>query len=735
MNCRNKFYFLLSICIVLFSAQSAFADDVGITKVRLIQKNDSTYLLEIDITSQLAWAIKAPIFPDRFQVSELEFITQSGWIVVQATVTTSGESLSAEDEILLPWFRNGADITAHWIDGSLYQGLFLRSLEGIHVPISLLMQTDKTLSEVCEEHFLIGLEHFFFKGIHLLFVFILALFVHSRWLFKILLYYSFGQALSLILFDLGIPGFDLLFIDLMGVVLIFMLSYAAIKQKPINQYSILIFLFGLLHGLAFAQELFALELQLDQRLPALFMFNIAIDLGNYVFALLLFILFKLFVKSPIAKNILVYGGGVLSVVLLLILFQENVLAGKANVLNISDSNIATQFSLPTSPTQQTGGKQQTGAKKLTNPIMAYLSVEPYEVRMEILIKARSAVRFLGVDDKGMVIISIESLESIKNGILGTFQKANSISIDGNEVEPNLTRADFVTLGPAGVILRTSPVVENLDNGILGLTLVYETEELANNISVDWKLFSEDVQKIEATTIDPFGGSTRILSPQNSILKWKRRLSGYKVPVIEEIAIEKYQLPVISIILFLIVLILFLVTKKKMMRLFSRPVFLGVIGISFLLYPFMRFSVELPFSILPKPSIKRTEVILNGLLTNVYRSFDIRNESEIYDRLSISVVGDQLSQIYLESRRLLELENRGGARARIDEVDILEVNSIESTENGGLVINSIWKVSGSVNHYGHTHYRQNINNAIIFVLPVDDAWKIKSIEIIDEQRIL
>ncbi|UCH65595.1 MAG: HupE/UreJ family protein [Ignavibacterium sp.] len=734
MLAQNKIYFLLLAAVLLY-ASPASADDVGITKARLIQKNDSSYVFEVDVTRQLVWAIKAPIFPDRFQVTELEFITQAGWIVVQATATTSGEPLSPDDEILLPWFRNGADITAQWLDGSLYQGLFLRSLEGIHVPISLLMPTTKTPSEVCVEHFTIGLEHFLFKGVHLLFVLVLALFAASRNLFKILLYYFFGQAISLILYELGVSGFDLLFVDVMGVVLIFMLAYAVLKEKPIQQYYFLIFLFGALHGLAYSSELSSFELELDQRLPALFMFNIAIDLCNYILGSLLFFVIKVFIKNPKTKNVLAYGSGILSVVLLIILFQENIFAGKTDVLNIRDTKLATQFSLPTSPTQQPGGQQQTGARKLTSSIMAYLTVEPYEVRMEILIQAREAVRFLGVNDKGMGSIPVASLEPVKNGILGTYQKINSISIDGNQADPILTRADFVTLGPAGVILRTDPVAESLDNGIIGLTLVYETNDLANNISVDWKLFSESVQKVEATTIDPFGGATRMLSPDDNTLHWKQRLIGYKVPVIEEITVEQQQLPIISIILFAMVLILFLISKRNALKLIGRPVLLSVAGIAFILYPFSRISVELPFSIAPKPSEERTAIILEGLLTNVYRSFDIRNESDIYDRLSISVIGDQLSQIYLESRRLLELENRGGARARIDEVEIIDINSVEATNDGGLEIDGIWKVSGSVNHYGHTHYRQNINQASINIIADEGAWKILQMNMIDEKRVL
>ena len=43
-------------------------------------------------------------------------------------------------------------------------------------------------------------------------------------------------------------------------------------------------------------------------------------------------------------------------------------------------------------------------------------------------------------------------------------------------------------------------------------------------------------------------------------------------------------------------------------------------------------------------------IVDGLLTNVYRSFYLRDESTIYDRLAITTSGDQLTDIYLEMKK-------------------------------------------------------------------------------------
>jgi hypothetical protein len=94
-----------------------------------------------------------------------------------------------------------------------------------------------------------------------------------------------------------------------------------------------------------------------------------------------------------------------------------------------------------------------------------------------------------------------------------------------------------------------------------------------------------------------------------------------------------------------------------------------------LYPFVSFPVDLPWVSQWKPSAERTSVILDGLLTNVYRAFDVRDENRVYDRLAMSVTGDQLTQIYLQNRQSLELENRGGARANVDEVDILAINKV------------------------------------------------------------
>jgi hypothetical protein len=83
---------------------------------------------------------------------------------------------------------------------------------------------------------------------------------------------------------------------------------------------------------------------------------------------------------------------------------------------------------------------------------------------------------------------------------------------------------------------------------------------------------------------------------------------------------------------------------------------------------------------------------------------------------------------------MALENRGGARAKVDEVDILEVFEVERSGDLGIRADAMWTVRGSVNHFGHTHYRQNQYRALVSFVNEDGIWKISAIEPIEEIRI-
>ena len=126
-------------------------------------------------------------------------------------------------------------------------------------------------------------------------------------------------------------------------------------------------------------------------------------------------------------------------------------------------------------------------------------------------------------------------------------------------------------------------------------------------------------------------------------------------------------------------------------------------------------------------------VFETLHRNIYRAFDYRREEKIYDTLERSVSGDLLERIYLETRKGLELANQGGARAKVKDIELVEI-STRSGDDGAFVAEAIWNVYGSVGHWGHIHQRSNRYVAELDITPIDDIWKLTGLEIIDEQRL-
>jgi len=157
--------------------------------------------------------------------------------------------------------------------------------------------------------------------------------------------------------------------------------------------------------------------------------------------------------------------------------------------------------------------------------------------------------------------------------------------------------------------------------------------------------------------------------------------------------------------------------------------------TFLLYPFLKVAVAKPAVMAPKMTNKDAVSVLNSLLKNIYRSFDFREEEDVYDRLATSVSGNLLSEIYLQNRKSLVVTQAGGARARVKEVEILNVDVDHLDDRPlGLLFRATWTAMGSVGHWGHIHIRKNQYEANITVEPVDGAWKISGLELLEEKRI-
>jgi hypothetical protein len=282
----------------------------------------------------------------------------------------------------------------------------------------------------------------------------------------------------------------------------------------------------------------------------------------------------------------------------------------------------------------------------------------------------------------------------------------------------------------------------LNTAMIGVIITYLTDGIPQEVTAEWDFFSERVQKVTARMTDPAGPFPYDLEPDDNVLKWTNYLKNYTIPTVDKIMVADSHLgvtvPLGSAICLGLFLPLAFIGRRRARRGKSLK---SVIGLALLLV----VGAGILSSVLQVPvggtarasqvSDEDSKAILHSLLKNVYRAFDFREESDVYDKLAISVEGNLLTDIYLQHRKSLAVQQAGGAQAKVEEIEIHNVTVSDSNErDDGLEFWATWTVLGSVGHWGHIHSRQNQYEAILTLAADEGFWKITDMEMLEEKRL-
>lgn len=374
-----------------------------------------------------------------------------------------------------------------------------------------------------------------------------------------------------------------------------------------------------------------------------------------------------------------------------------------------------------------------------SPLSAYLYIEPYEVRQEVIVRPKDLQTWvdLGIGDNG--VIPADRQAELKNRVARFLLANNPVTIDGKVVPGQLDRIHFIhrTLRTTGII--EPPVDLDVTSATLGVIFVYPIDELPEKVSIEWELFSPKIQSIPAVASDEAGGLPMVVTPEDSELVWNNYLTNPTLPQMMAVTPppkqQQFKVPVFSAFCG-VALVLLLgwqwTTRRKISsRVLATSLALAAAGIVTL--PFARLSVVNRFAQQETLSEQGAQELLSALLHNVYRSFDHHDESLIYDRLSKSIAGELLSDVYLDTRKSMEVKNQGGMRISVKEVIVTDLDRVSEIGTDP-TFRCHWRVAGWVGHWGHIHARANQRVAQITVSPRDGRWKITNIEIMDEQSL-
>lgn len=376
----------------------------------------------------------------------------------------------------------------------------------------------------------------------------------------------------------------------------------------------------------------------------------------------------------------------------------------------------------------------------SSSLMPFLYIEPFEVRHEILVRLKDMENWIELEYNNNEILDSDEKGKIKENLAQYFLSHNTVEIDGEQVEPILDRIVFVKPNLNGIqYLEDSEDIEYL-SAIVGIIIAYPTAGMPQKVTLDWEMFSDKIQKIPARMTDPAGPFPYFLFPDDNILTWNNYLTSSVIPEISEIKVENVfdmHLPIGTLVILIIFLMVVWHIKpwnpnvQKSIVAYLLLLVLLITGI--LLYPYFRISITEKIPTTMISSEEESTIILQNLIKNIYRGFEFKNEEDIYDKLALTLEGELLNDIYLETRKSMQFAEQGGAKAKVVDVRIVQIIS-KPMEELGLKYLCTWRAYGTVEHWGHKHNRINEYQAEIIVKPIDGFWKITNIDLIEEKRV-
>ncbi|MCJ8318352.1 MAG: hypothetical protein MJK12_01875 [Colwellia sp.] len=370
------------------------------------------------------------------------------------------------------------------------------------------------------------------------------------------------------------------------------------------------------------------------------------------------------------------------------------------------------------------------------PMSGFLYIEPFEVRKEIIVRPKDIQRWLdiGLANATSTTITPTQQKVILDKIGDFLKTKHPVLIDGVAVKGELQSINFLarTLNSSSVIPQGEVV--DVDSAIVGAIFIFPRNgTLPKRVTMNWDLWDERTAQVPVSAVDELGPMPSLIDAGIPTLVWDNVIQHPKVPVLMDVPKPAsawqstlYKVRYIVLILFFVILIYWLRQKNRNRNNKKLTMIVGILLVGNLsIWAFAKGNIT---------SDERVKLITKDLLHNIYRAFDYRDDNDIYDVLALSVTGDLLTDIYLQTKKGLILANQGGARAKVKNVTLDSVKIKDKKSDNEFVVEASWLVDGSVGHWGHIHQRKNRYHALLTIAIVDNSWKVEAMTVLQEERV-
>lgn len=304
-------------------------------------------------------------------------------------------------------------------------------------------------------------------------------------------------------------------------------------------------------------------------------------------------------------------------------------------------------------------------------LYSFLYVTRFEVRHEILIPLLTLEQWVPLTRKHPDFLEVAEQQAARDEIEQFLRGKNPVTINGNAVTAKLARLNFFGLDINDFALNAEPRRVSVHQARVGVILSYPSRGTPVQVSMQWETFSEHAPYLRSIVLaDNSSPAEHYFRVNRPDFKWTGKLVATNV---EPVTAKSYAL-----------------------------------------------------------TSEGSRKLLNQLLTNIYGAFDFRDDSDVYDALATSVDGELLRDLYLRVKRSLLMAEQGGALSHVEQVQILAAAPLSNESPPTMEVT--WRVSGTVEHWGHVHTRVNEYRGRLTVVNDKGTWKLRAMRLLGEKRI-
>jgi hypothetical protein len=368
-----------------------------------------------------------------------------------------------------------------------------------------------------------------------------------------------------------------------------------------------------------------------------------------------------------------------------------------------------------------------------SPVMAFVSVEPREVRQEMLLRVADLERWTSLDFGSGRTLSDAEVAAVEDAAEALFRGANALTIDGETVSPDNVRVDFLAIGPTGLdVLDDTDAIDRTAN-LLGVVLSFPRHDLPQEVVMGWRLFPDGTDTIPVTLSDPKGGVPDRVTRAAPSVTWTNYLKQWTRPETQAVVVPMHpsvSVPWLSLasvgLAGLAGGLAWRSEARRRLGFAAAGVLLVVMAVAGRgVAQDIRLPVEGP------PDNNEAVVVLENLLDNAAIAQLETREATFEAALAPFVLETKRTEVGAEIRRGLSINLPTGARARIEASGDLQVEKLTPTDTGMRVLVS-WTARAVGGHFGHEHRRAVRYRGLFDLAQAGDAWFLDGFTILEAE---